>query len=61
MNWSAITFFASIPMFIAAFYCGARFYPPGWSYDEEKRNNRISATLTVLASISAVSSFFLPR
>ena len=50
MTISQIFIFASIvPMLVAAHFF-LQFYPPGYGYAEEKRNNRIAAGASTLAA-----------
>lgn len=42
---------AGIALLIASAYYGIRYYPPGYGYEEERRNNRKSR---ILATASLV-------
>lgn len=46
-------------LLIASAYYGLRFYPPGWGYDEEKRNNRIALVLLIVGCLFLFSPLFL--
>lgn len=55
MTLNLCLFAAGVAMLFAAFHFGCQFHPPGYGYDEERRNNRIALALIIVGFATMVS------